>query len=445
MLFLRLISSAFGEIRTTRPAGNELSSSHLVHRKTYKYLSQHNVFERVKSLSLPGNRHQYAERLDKDVLAASLAAEQKITCFGEPQWSRALAVARQKAQVIQKQIFMMKTGIENQAAIQHDWPTIADGELLPQSLRECSNLLRSTKKGIKEIVAQSFQRKEQERQPLIMPLMLSSKPRYQEHATRRQNLQKSEAIKQLFRKLKSFRLAGQKSGVTCIEIPSPPMADPKTYTTLVQIDVSSKVVFHLCKRNILHFGQANGSPFTVPPLSTQLGYDSQSKTADQILRGVYQYLGDNSNVQLLLNYLTNTADIEQLQVETTILEQDFRGKMSAWRESTSASPSGLHLGHYKALIARHQYSNTPEDEDEEDHRQNHDRLNRMQKKMLDLHLALLNYALTRGYSYHWWKKVANTILFQNPGIVKIHCTRVIHLYEADYNLAMGLKWRAALY
>jgi hypothetical protein len=50
----------------------------------YECLSQHNVFEQVKRLSLPGNRHQHAERLEKDVLADSLAAEQKITRFGEP-------------------------------------------------------------------------------------------------------------------------------------------------------------------------------------------------------------------------------------------------------------------------------------------------------------------------------------------------------------------------
>ena len=69
----------------------------------------------------------------------------------------------------------------------------------------------------------------------------------------------------------------------------------------------------------------------------------------------------------------------------------------------------------------------------------------MQQEMLDLHLTLLNYALQRGYAYTRWKKVANTILFKDPGVIKIHRTRVIHLYEADYNLAMGLKWRAAVF
>ncbi len=138
------------------------------------------------------------------------------------------------------------------------------------------------------------------------------------------------------------------------------------------------------------------------------------------------------------------SEIEQLQVEATLDEKEFCGKLSAWRESTSTSPSGLHLGHYKALIARHRYSTIPEEEDDE-HRQNRERLNHMQREMLDLYLTLVNYALTRGYSYNRWKKVANTILFKDPGVIKIHRTREIHLYEADYNLAMGVKWRAAVF
>ena len=145
-----------------------------------------------------------------------------------------------------------------------------------------------------------------------------------------------------------------------------------------------------------------------------------------------------------MQFLNRTADIEQLKVEPTISEKEFSGKLRAWRESTSTSPSGLHLGHYKALIARHRYSSIPEDEDEE-HRQNRERLFCIQRELLDLHLTLQNYANKRGYSYNRWKKVANTILFKDPGVIKIHWTRVIHLYEADYNLAMGLKWRAAVF
>jgi hypothetical protein len=34
---------------------------------------------------------------------------------------------------------------------------------------------------------------------------------------------------------------------------------------------------------------------------------------------------------------------------------------------------------------------------------------------------------------------------KDPGSVKIHRLRVIHLYEADYNLLLGIKWREAMH
>jgi hypothetical protein len=54
-------------------------------------------------------------------------------------------------------------------------------------------------------------------------------------------------------------------------------------------------------------------------------------------------------------------------------------------------------------------------------------------------------SVSRGYSYRRWQKIANTILFKDPNNVRIHRTRVIHIYEADFNLVLGIKWRHALY
>ena len=66
-------------------------------------------------------------------------------------------------------------------------------------------------------------------------------------------------------------------------------------------------------------------------------------------------------------------------------------------------------------------------------------------ELFDLHLNMINYSLERGYSYHRWQKIVNTMLFKDPDNVKIHRTRVIHIYEVDYNMVLGLKWRMALY
>jgi hypothetical protein len=57
----------------------------------------------------------------------------------------------------------------------------------------------------------------------------------------------------------------------------------------------------------------------------------------------------------------------------------------------------------------------------------------------------LNYALQFGHSYSSWKSIVNTMLEKDPGNPKIHRLRVIHLYEADYNLILAVKWRQTLH
>ena len=37
------------------------------------------------------------------------------------------------------------------------------------------------------------------------------------------------------------------------------------------------------------------------------------------------------------------------------------------------------------------------------------------------------------------------MLEKDKGLPKIHCLQVIHLYKADYNLILGVKWRQVLH
>ncbi len=60
----------------------------------YDMLKEQNAFNRGNRLTLPGEKHQYAERLDRDVIAASLATEQKLKRYDDPAWSVALDTAR---------------------------------------------------------------------------------------------------------------------------------------------------------------------------------------------------------------------------------------------------------------------------------------------------------------------------------------------------------------
>ena len=48
-----------------------------ISKTKYDLLLQHNAFARGDQLSQPGDKHEFAERLDRDVVSASLAAEQQ--------------------------------------------------------------------------------------------------------------------------------------------------------------------------------------------------------------------------------------------------------------------------------------------------------------------------------------------------------------------------------
>jgi hypothetical protein len=90
------------------------------------------------------------------------------------------------------------------------------------------------------------------------------------------------------------------------------------------------------------------------------------------------------------------------------------------------------------MVARHEYSGLTDSLEK-------DELNSKQSAIQAAHLALTNYALKHGYSFKRWRTVVNVMLHKEPRNSKIHHLRVIHIYEADYNLILGLKWRKLLH
>ena len=414
----------------------------------YDFLNAHGAFETGHKLSKPGNRHRVAERLDRIVVQSSLAAESQLKTYDTPAWSMKLVRARNLVLHLSKCASMARTGLDHlhqlpsaTATDLQDWNT--EPFEIPTTLQECVDKLCEAKRDVKRIVKDSYAHRDAEQRQRIRDLEASISPTNKKSAKRLRRLQKAEAIKELFRKLKPLRDPDGRKGVTRIEIPSHPETDPKSCTEWQQIEVPTDVLYHLHKRNRKHFSQAQGSPFTVSPLVDQLGYCGDGPSADQILDGTYDAQGMDSNVALLLRHLKQTAEMAALPSHPTVTEQDYRGKLQVWKESTTTSPSGLHLGHYKALIARHKYTDLESDDEEENAKR--DEWNHMQSNLLTLHVQMLNYALERGYAYERWHSINNTIIFKDPDNVRIHRTRVIHIYEADYNLMLGIKWRVALY
>lgn len=253
-----------------------------------------------------------------------------------------------------------------------------------------------------------------------------------ETAQRLRRLQKAEDIEAVTNKLRNARQRENHStGVVRLEIPLIPGEDPNACTQWKQIDIPTEIVCLLQEWNRHHFGQAHGTPFTVPPLANLLGYTGFGDAQQQNLRGTFNVTGyDEKNVQLLINHLHYTHNVVAENTRPTIDDEDFCDKLRLWSESTTTSrPSGMHLGHFTSLIARHSYSSDAANEElEPEFKEKRDKLNFRQQTIRRFRLDLLKYALERGYSFQQWQKVINTILFKDSDNVQLHRTRVIHIY-----------------
>ncbi|KAI2503136.1 hypothetical protein MHU86_11327 [Fragilaria crotonensis] len=412
-------------------------------RKKHQLLEANNVFRRAERLLLPGNRHEYAERLDRDIVRVSLAAEKSITKFREPEWSNKLQTARRTVRILEKWLSMKRTGLAQWINLEQEASQLNTPLLLPTTVAEGSAQLRRAKQEVRNIVQNCYKTRDEEIRERIKELEKSQDPTEKKQLRRLNNIKKAEDKQQIFKKLAALRRTNLRQGVVRLEIPIHPDQDPKGCTEWQTIDVPQEILALLQARNRKHFGQAHGTPFASPPLSDQLGYTSADTVhAEQILKGEYNATEFAPSVAQLLRHLKQTEEMSSHPSCPRVSKAAFEGKIKSWRESTTTSPSGLHLGHYKALYANHSYSHLPPGSTNIEQKES---LDAMQNELQQLHLNLMNYALQRGYSYKRWQTIANTMLFKDPDNFQLHRTRVIHIYEADFNLILGIKWRSAMH
>jgi hypothetical protein len=338
----------------------------------YDMLLAHNVFERAALLSRPGERHAFAERLDKDIVAASLAAEARLKPVGEPAWSVALMNARQLVTILSKCNTMLRTGLDHQTQIQQYIATSKDIMFVaPTTRQECNRRHRLAKRIVSEIIQTSFERRDKEMNQRIKALETSIKRGAKAQAKILRRIRRAEVLKKVFGKLRNLRNPHMRKGITRIEVPIHQGADPRSCVEWKQIDVPTDVLLHLQQRNREHFGQAHGTPFTVLPLANDLGYRGDGVAAEHILNGTYDSQHLDPNLAILITHLQQTEQMAALPCQPTITEDDYVSKLAVWTEKTTTSPSGLHLGHYKALSAVHQYTHIDNEEGEESEDSHH--------------------------------------------------------------------------
>ena len=127
------------------------------------------------------------------------------------------------------------------------------------------------------------------------------------------------------------------------------LENPKNATDWRIVVCPKEIQCLLRLHNQRYFGQAksDSTPFTVPPLLTELNWSALTGGAEIILEGDHQKEDLDTITQSLLDNCTRVTDLDIL--ESTITEKIPKSKYSCWKECASTSPPVRHLGHWKVL------------------------------------------------------------------------------------------------
>ena len=125
---------------------------------------------------------------------------------------------------------MLRTGLDLTPIVHTENDALHEPMTLPTTKAECCTAIHEIKTVILYNIATCIDLRESELKKKIHALDGSNKTSDAARAVILRRMQRAEAIKRLFEKLRSVQLKGERRGVVTLEIPLHPDADPKTCT-----------------------------------------------------------------------------------------------------------------------------------------------------------------------------------------------------------------------
>jgi hypothetical protein len=240
----------------------------------------------------------------------------------------------------------------------------------------------------------------------------------------RVTIQRAKDLRQVCLKIRHIVKPSSSSGLQTVLVPVD-HPDPKKSTISKTIVDPTAVVDVIQERNQKHSRQAAGTPFTTAELSF-IPFDGS----------------DDPIVQLLLDELVRPDNNALPPIDDLLT--DVTDKFKKMGETTYVSPFlKRYLSQYISLIriirepSKNQALLTSRPPAAQ-------ALTATAKELLSFHVTLLQLTIQHKHTYPRWQRVANLMLEKDFGVPKIHRLRIIHLYEADVNLLMGIYFARKL-
>jgi hypothetical protein len=409
--------------------------------KLDEHLSSNNVYRKLSQLeseyeSIELNEFELrADSIDRMITQGMLAAETACARNHQRPYSPVLCKARHRVHYWSIRLRALRnhnhantalTSIARKAGIEHDQK--------PLSMSNVSTSLRKAQKDLKKLVKQAPALREIHMEELASAYAILEQ---KEKASIIKRIMRAEQQRQTYSLLKRIRKRTVGGGIESLLIDNEAEngVEPTKQRIFDQNEITSKLMEHFQN----HFQQAKGSPFTVPPLSDTIGWNGTNDFCQSLLKGDIDTSGINVDeaTEAILKAIRKDEDTEEIKTEIAV--EDVRKGFKKWAEKTSTSPSGRHLGLYKAIIQPYNKKTRAR------------LLNEKVKETDDLDTALigvvsrlLEMTVNKGAILQRWRTVVRVIIEKIKGWPYIKKLRVIHLYEADLNLVLGILWNQRL-
>jgi hypothetical protein len=158
-------------------------------------------------------------------------------------------------------------------------------------------------------------------------------------------LMKKEYRRADFAKIRHILRKKKSKGITTIEVPS--TTEPDKWDI---ITIPKEIEGSLLDRGVDHFGQAKNTPFAKGCLARIMGYKGTNKNVENLIKKQQKTVELNNQPHYVQQIIDKLSDGNNLPtIDSGITYEEFIAGINKWKESTSTSPSGRHLGHYKIL------------------------------------------------------------------------------------------------
>lgn len=414
--------------------------------KFYDHCTQNNVFKLMDQLNNSEQLNVTAiERIDSIYGQACKAAESACTRRPQSWWSTKIHKLHTQYRKLNQQIRGLRTGHDLSAAINRQLKSRDIFYQVPVTLSACQHEKLCLRSELQQIVTESRKARDEELQ-YRYHIHTANGQKSKARITR--EIQQKEKLSSAYKQVKSKRKKHKCAPIDSLNIPTSwwpiemaeadpiSLSDPKGCTQWRTITDSQLIHRYLIVRNQHHFNQAKDTPFAQTPWTDLLDWSASTETARQIMLGTLHLSEATTPANYQCKILKECqAHHSDPLVSAELTQKEVTGKLRKWRETTVTSPSGRHLGHYKVLIHRFDYIDDPLEKCN---------LSIKQQVLFQLFLDITNYAIRFGYTLQRWQNIESSMIPKDADSRKIHRLHIIHIYEADYNMVLGIKWRNLL-